>query len=102
MVTLTKANSKGNIYLHVKNLKGLQKWKGISIADDLTPDLNLKGLQKLKGISIADDLTPDQLKIKRDLQAIQVLAHFKNIESKIAGLSIAISKQRPGTSPPCV
>ena len=58
MVTLTKANSKGNIYLHVKNLKGLQKWKGISIADDLTPDLNLKGLQKLKGISIADDLTP--------------------------------------------
>ena len=71
MVTLNKSRDKGKIYTKVINLKGLETWRGTTIADDLSPD---------------------QLKDKRDLQAILVLAKFQNVEAKLSGLAIVIVK----------
>ena len=73
MVTLNKSSDKGKIYTKVINLKGLEKWRGTTIADDLSPD---------------------QLKDKRDLQAILVLAKFQNVEAKLSGLAIVIEGRR--------
>ena len=66
MVTLNKSSDKGKIYTKVINLKGLEKWRGTTIADDLSPD---------------------QLKDKRDLQAILVSAKFQNVEAKLSELN---------------
>ena len=38
MVTLNKSSDKGKIYTKVINLKGLEKWRGTTIADYLSPD----------------------------------------------------------------
>ena len=73
MVTLNKSSDKGKIYTKVINLKGLEKWRGTTNADDLSPD---------------------QLKDKRDLQAILVLAKFQNMEAKLSGLAIVIEGRR--------
>ena len=73
MVTLNKSSNKGKIYTKVINLKGLEKWRGTTIADYLSPD---------------------QLNNKRDLQAILVLAKFQNVEAKLSGLAIVIEGQR--------
>ena len=59
-----------------------------------TKVINLKGLEKWRGTTIADDLSPDQLKDKRDLQAILVLAKFQNVEAKLPGLAIVIEGRR--------
>ena len=64
VVLLPNVRPKSDIFRYVKNLKGLEKWKRITIADDLTKE---------------------ELQQKREMQAIVNLAIFWKFDARLKG-----------------